>query len=72
MTKNWYPKIDYSKCIGCLACVNFCQNGVFKVKDGKPVVVKPENCIEFCRGCQKGACQNSAILFPGDKGWEKK
>ncbi|MEM1535945.1 MAG: 4Fe-4S binding protein [Candidatus Pacearchaeota archaeon] len=72
MTKTWYPKIDYKKCIGCLACVNFCKNKVFRVKDGKPIVVKPENCVEFCRGCQKGACQNNAILFPGDNGWNKK
>lgn len=67
MSKNWYPIIDYDKCIGCLACVNFCMHDVFAVENDKPVVVHPENCIEFCRGCQKGACDSGAISFPGDK-----
>ncbi|HOL21657.1 MAG TPA: ferredoxin family protein [bacterium] len=70
MAKNWYPIIDYSKCTGCLSCVKFCPHDVYKVKDEKPVVAAPENCVEFCRGCQKGACQYDAITYYGDK--EKK
>lgn len=66
MAKNWYPIIDYEKCTGCLACANFCPHGVFEIDDGKPIVAHPENCVEFCRGCQKGACENEAIHYPGD------
>lgn len=67
MTKNWYPIIDYKKCVGCLSCVKFCPNGVFKVEKGRPVVVKPENCVEFCRGCQKGVCEHDAITYSEDR-----
>ncbi len=67
MAKNWYPIIDYNRCSGCLSCVNFCPHEVFEVKDGKPVVAHPENCVEFCRGCQKGACDYEAISYPDDE-----
>jgi len=67
MSKTWYPIIDFEKCIGCLACVEFCPHGVFEVRDGKPFISKPEQCIEFCRGCQKGACSSGAISFAGDR-----
>jgi len=67
MSKNWYPIIDYEKCIGCLSCVEFCPHDVFKVEDGKPVVANPDNCVDFCRGCQKGACENGAIKYFGDE-----
>ncbi|MGQ9780296.1 MAG: 4Fe-4S dicluster domain-containing protein [Bacillota bacterium] len=72
MAKNWYPIIDYEKCTSCLSCVEFCPHGVYGVKDAKPVVINPDECVEFCRSCQKGACQNDAITFLGDEKGEKK
>jgi len=67
MQNKWYPIIDYEKCVGCLSCVEFCPHNVFTVEKGLPIVSHPENCVEFCRGCQKGACDHDAISFPGDK-----
>jgi NAD-dependent dihydropyrimidine dehydrogenase PreA subunit len=66
MSKTWYPIIDLEKCIGCLECVKFCPHGVLKEENGKPVVTNPDNCVEFCRGCQKGACEHDAISYAGD------
>jgi len=66
MSKKWYPIIDYEKCTGCLSCVKFCPHDVFEEKDGKPFVARPENCVDFCRGCQKGACEFDAISYAGD------
>jgi len=66
MSKTWYPIIDYEKCTSCLSCVKFCPHDVFAEKDGQPVVVHPENCVEFCRGCQKGACEYEAISYFGE------
>lgn len=71
MSKKWYPVIDYEKCTGCLSCVNFCPHDVFEEKDGKPVVVRPENCVDYCRGCQKGACDFDAISYKGEYAEEK-
>jgi NAD-dependent dihydropyrimidine dehydrogenase PreA subunit len=63
MAKNWYPIINYDNCIGCMSCVNFCPHGVFEKKDNRPVVAHPEDCVEFCQGCQKGACDSDAINY---------
>lgn len=66
MAEKWFPLIDYEKCTGCLSCVRFCPHDVFTVENGLPIVANPLNCVEFCRGCQKGACDFRAINFPGD------
>ena len=66
MSEKWYPIILYDKCTGCLSCVDFCPHDVFDVFEGKPRVIHPEICVDFCRGCQKGACDFEAILFPPD------
>lgn len=68
MQSKWFPIIDYEKCTGCLECVNFCHYDVFEVSNGLPIVKNPQNCVEFCRGCQKGACDFDAISFPPDMG----
>lgn len=63
MAKNWYPVIDYEKCTSCLSCMEFCPHDVFKEENGKVIVSNPDNCVEFCRGCQKGACASDAITY---------
>jgi NAD-dependent dihydropyrimidine dehydrogenase PreA subunit len=66
MARNWYPIINHEKCVGCLTCFNFCPHNVYIVgRGGKPLVVKPENCVELCRGCQK-ICPAGAISYFGD------
>ncbi|MCR4431207.1 MAG: ferredoxin family protein [Tepidanaerobacteraceae bacterium] len=68
MAKNWYPIIDKDKCTKCLSCVNFCKHDVYSSTDeeGFPLVKNPDNCVEFCRGCQK-ICPAEAITYFGDK-----
>ena len=66
MSEKWYPIIEYERCVGCMACVEFCPHGVFEERDGRPVVAHPEDCVDFCRGCQRGACDNDAISYFGD------
>jgi NAD-dependent dihydropyrimidine dehydrogenase PreA subunit len=34
-------------------------------------VVRPEECVDFCKGCLKGACPVGAISYFGDKKVEK-
>jgi len=60
MTKKWYPIIDYSRCVGCLTCVNFCPHGVYIEKNGKPFVKNKEACVDMCKGCEK-ICPEKAI-----------
>lgn len=60
MTKDWYPIIDYNKCIGCMTCLHFCPHGVYTKKDGKPFVENKDACVDMCKGCEK-ICPEKAI-----------
>jgi NAD-dependent dihydropyrimidine dehydrogenase PreA subunit len=60
---DWFPKIDYKKCIGCMACLKKCSHGVYSEENGKPKVVKPKNCVVGCTGCDE-ICPQKAISHP--------
>jgi len=60
---NWFPIIDYAKCVGCMACVKKCKHGVYAEESGKPKVVKPKNCLVGCTGCEP-VCPQKAISHP--------
>ena len=60
---DWFPMIDYKKCIGCLACVGKCTHGVFSEEGGNPEVIRPKNCVVGCTGCQN-VCSQHAISHP--------
>jgi len=67
---DWFPTIDYEKCIGCMACVKKCSHGVYAEKDGWPDVIKPKNCIVGCIGCEP-VCPQHAISHPPKSYLEK-
>lgn len=69
MSKNWYPVIAYDKCIGCMACNNMCQHGVYKPNEetNKPKVVYGNGCVHGCHGCER-KCPVGAIHYYGDDG----
>ena len=69
MSKNWYPVIDYEKCVGCMVCHDMCRHGVYKPTgpEGKPEVVYGNGCIEGCHGCER-QCPQGAISYFGDDG----
>lgn len=62
--KNWgvtvkVPKIDYEKCNGCRACIEFCQfNALAYINDQ---VVVFEDICHSCGGC-KIVCTEDAVL----------
>jgi len=60
---QWFPSIDYSKCINCMSCIAMCKQGVFSKEKNRPVVVDPEKCVIGCNGCDK-ICPNGAITHP--------
>lgn len=66
MSKTWYPVINYELCAECGVCTDKCSHGVYDMaKAPRPVVVKPEGCIQGCHGC--GAlCPNGAIEYFGE------
>lgn len=67
MSKNWYPVINYEKCIECGNCVDMCPHGVYnKEKSPRPVVIYTEGCIEGCHGCGSN-CPAEAIEYFGDR-----
>ncbi|NPV27559.1 MAG: ferredoxin family protein [Firmicutes bacterium] len=67
MAKDWYPIIDEEKCSGCLICANFCPHDVYEIVDERPLVVRPDNCISRCHGCEN-QCPELAIRYYGDNG----
>jgi len=61
---RWYPVVDYSRCAGCLECVNFCLFGVYGLgQDNLPVVEQPDACRPGCPACAR-VCPQKAIMFP--------
>ena len=63
--KNWHPRVDYEKCIGCGLCFLYCHRDVYSFAgDSKTVkVVNPENCVENCSHCSR-YCPVDALIFP--------
>ena len=51
--------VDNAKCTGDGTCVDTCPVGVFEMKDGKSVPVKPQEYL-VCRACEV-QCPEAAI-----------
>ncbi len=65
----WDPRIDYSKCITCGKCVDFCHMNTYTIeeKNGeKKTVVRPNRCVVFCKGCED-ICPAKAISHPSEE-----
>ncbi len=60
----WFPVIDYSLCIHCRQCMEFCLFDVFRLTEEKKVEVRnPANCKTNCPACAR-ICPKGALMFP--------
>jgi NAD-dependent dihydropyrimidine dehydrogenase PreA subunit len=72
----WDPKIDHNKCTTCGKCIKICHMNVFKTKthnndkNKTTIVVNPNKCVVFCRGCES-ICPQNAISHPDEKETQK-
>jgi NAD-dependent dihydropyrimidine dehydrogenase PreA subunit len=60
---EWFPTINYDKCVSCMACLNKCTHGVYAEDNRRPKVVNKMGCVVGCTGCQK-VCAQGAISHP--------
>jgi len=60
---RWYPVLDYSRCVDCRQCMDFCLFGVYSVTDGCVSATSPANCKPGCPACAR-VCPEEAIMFP--------
>jgi len=67
MSKEWFPMIDYDKCIGCGKCTDMCKHVVYRrhLLTKKPKIVNTLGCVHGCHGCGK-KCPTTAIRYHGD------
>ena len=63
VSERWYPVLDYSRCVGCRQCYDFCLFGVYEVEDGRVVATEPDRCKPGCPACAR-VCPEGAIMFP--------
>jgi MinD superfamily P-loop ATPase len=56
---SYFPKIDYSKCTSCGACVKVCDTGAIIMSPGRPPFIFPRLC-SGCKACYY-ACPYDAI-----------
>lgn len=64
MAKKRRPKIDYDKCIGCLICVDMCENGRFKTNaENLPEVDSSKECEDSCGDNCMSNCPTGAISY---------
>lgn len=65
MSATYYPTVDLDTCIGDKECYEVCPKSVFdwNEDDAKPLVARPDDCIDGCVECAK-ACPVEAITFP--------
>jgi len=49
--RNFKPRVDFSKCVGCGICEKFCPEGCIEIKEvehlGKKCVID----YDYCKGC---------------------
>ncbi len=63
---QWYPHIDYERCVGCGLCFMTCKGRVvydWDFRNMRPIVARPYNCMVGCSTCAD-LCPVNAISFP--------
>ena len=62
-TTDWVlPLIDQQRCTGCGLCERLCPTHAVEVREGRAVIVRPEDC-SFCDVCES-YCPEGAIGRP--------
>ena len=60
---RWYPVVDYSRCVSCGKCFEFCLFGAYAREGTEICVARPDACKNGCPACAR-VCPAGAIMFP--------
>jgi Pyruvate/2-oxoacid:ferredoxin oxidoreductase delta subunit len=63
VSARWYPVLDYSCCVACGKCHDFCLFGVYSLDGERVVATEPDRCKPGCPACAR-LCPQGAIMFP--------
>jgi hypothetical protein len=68
VSERWHPVLDYSRCVGCQQCLQFCLFGVYELDgNGGVRATEPDRCKPGCPACAR-ICPRGAIMFPLHEG----
>lgn len=57
-------RLDTGACTGCGMCRNVCPHGVFRIENGKAMIVDLDGCME-CGACAKNCPARTIDVTPG-------
>jgi NAD-dependent dihydropyrimidine dehydrogenase PreA subunit len=70
IAEKWLPIVDFDRCSGCGACVNFCATSCLGMNGDRAVLENADKCTSdgrCVRICSQGAIEMRWVALEGDR-----